>query len=348
MIFSEALYYPGTDIRDQGWLNSAALYWDTIQTIVPAPMDLPYSSEAVRAFAAEGIVRPLYIQPDTPEVVQTSVDLLGFLHTPEGERVLAESGHIRSAATYARRMGPELYDRVSSSILAAARGGVPEVAPGVINFYLTTLAGILSWNRRVALVDARGNYEPLANRVRRGIPSDVPSSSDPEQEIGEGLLADLKLRVLSISPETPVSKIVAFRNARRSELLFFRHAISDLAAKLDHEAQSLAAFKKYVRGLDTRGFELARDGLQAALNDHGIESYLSRLQTIVFCSSLRFPPAKEGQPMLGSWVQPLAVIIGGVMSVALDRAPYSLERKQALENNPYSYIFGAEAATEGE
>jgi hypothetical protein len=41
MPFTLALYYPWIDIRDESWLKSAALYWETIRTIVPESVDRP-------------------------------------------------------------------------------------------------------------------------------------------------------------------------------------------------------------------------------------------------------------------------------------------------------------------
>ena len=35
MMFSRALYYPTIDIKNGRWLKSAALFWDSIETIVP-------------------------------------------------------------------------------------------------------------------------------------------------------------------------------------------------------------------------------------------------------------------------------------------------------------------------
>jgi len=54
MLFENALYYPTIDIKDEAWLKSAVLLWDTISTIVPESEDEPYKNEWTRAFAQAG------------------------------------------------------------------------------------------------------------------------------------------------------------------------------------------------------------------------------------------------------------------------------------------------------
>lgn len=63
MLFENALYYPTIDIKDEAWLKSAVLLWDTISTIVPESEDEPYKNELTRAFAQAGIVSPHKVNP---------------------------------------------------------------------------------------------------------------------------------------------------------------------------------------------------------------------------------------------------------------------------------------------
>lgn len=51
MGFSKALYYPTIDIPEEGWLKSAILYWDEIQTIVPSSFQNPYSNRTTQSLA---------------------------------------------------------------------------------------------------------------------------------------------------------------------------------------------------------------------------------------------------------------------------------------------------------
>ncbi len=58
MSFMVALYYPWIDFRDEGWLKSAILYWDSMRTIVPASISHPYSSRTAHQLQEAGILPP--------------------------------------------------------------------------------------------------------------------------------------------------------------------------------------------------------------------------------------------------------------------------------------------------
>ncbi len=55
-----ALYYPHIDIHETGWLRSAMLFWDEIQTIVPTAIEEPYQEVDSKLCAEEGYLRPLH------------------------------------------------------------------------------------------------------------------------------------------------------------------------------------------------------------------------------------------------------------------------------------------------
>ena len=59
-MLGSALYYPHIDIRDTGWLRSAVLFWDEIQTIVPTAIQKPYRNPDTRICAEEGYLQPLH------------------------------------------------------------------------------------------------------------------------------------------------------------------------------------------------------------------------------------------------------------------------------------------------
>jgi hypothetical protein len=64
MSFTHALYYPWIDIRDQGWLKSATLYWERISTIVPVSIENPYQSAEARILQEEGILAPIGVNSE--------------------------------------------------------------------------------------------------------------------------------------------------------------------------------------------------------------------------------------------------------------------------------------------
>jgi hypothetical protein len=57
MAFTKALYYPRIQVPNEGWLKTAMLYWEGVQTIVPASMPEPYSGTSRVLFDA-GVLSP--------------------------------------------------------------------------------------------------------------------------------------------------------------------------------------------------------------------------------------------------------------------------------------------------
>lgn len=58
-MLGSALYYPHIDINDSTWLRSAILFWDSLQTIAPRAINLPYKNKDTEILWREGYLEPL-------------------------------------------------------------------------------------------------------------------------------------------------------------------------------------------------------------------------------------------------------------------------------------------------
>ena len=82
MMFSRALYYPTIDIKNGRWLKSAALFWDSIETIVPeSRANQPYENNTSRALFNNGILRPHIVNPWMDDVARLENDIREFVST---------------------------------------------------------------------------------------------------------------------------------------------------------------------------------------------------------------------------------------------------------------------------
>ena len=81
---SQALYYPWIDIRDEAWLKTSLLYWDTVRTIVPESIEAPYSSETGCALQEAGFLVPLRVHSSMEEIEELTGDALTYLTSSEG------------------------------------------------------------------------------------------------------------------------------------------------------------------------------------------------------------------------------------------------------------------------
>jgi hypothetical protein len=93
---AQALFYPWIDIRDESWLKTAVLYWDSVRTIVPESIDAPYSTETGSALESAGFLVPLRVQTGMEEIEDLTDDVMAYLGTAEGAELLfADSGGYR-------------------------------------------------------------------------------------------------------------------------------------------------------------------------------------------------------------------------------------------------------------
>ena len=88
MAFTRALYYPWIEIKNEGWLKNALLYWEQVQTIVPASIEQPYNTKTAREFFDEGLLTPYYVESSMREINELTDDVLKYLESPEGVEVL--------------------------------------------------------------------------------------------------------------------------------------------------------------------------------------------------------------------------------------------------------------------
>ena len=88
MAFTRALYYPTIDITNEKWLKTAILYWDEINTIVPSSINKPYQKRATRYLADEGIIKPLFVNPDMDLIDSLKDDVLKYINSNKGYQVL--------------------------------------------------------------------------------------------------------------------------------------------------------------------------------------------------------------------------------------------------------------------
>lgn len=352
MSFTHALYYPWIDIRDLDWLKSAALYWDRISTIVPRSIAAPYESIEAKALQEEGVLSPLRVEADMPEVRQASQDFETHAHRPEAMAVLLPPGVVMAEEDWEVResrehtflhpdkMDAELRSRLLQTRQAERAGRWLKVNRDAANCYMTILAGTLAQNRGLALLADEQRFEPLANLVRRGEAraAGVPGA----RRMGEAALAHLSLQVVNITPDMPVEKILKFRRDHRDELARFRQAIGTLASQLDDEFPSLQAFQQQVHDVYVNELEPASDDLKSSLRAAGIKSFVSSLKTAAFSTPLSFLPAAVLAPTLGPLAMPAALFAGAAFSITAQFITFRLDRQNLLRKNPYSYVLAAQ------
>lgn len=349
--FSHVLYYPNIEILDQGWLKSAVLYWDRISTIVPRSMGTPYQNGDSQALFAEGVLTPLRVDPDTPEVASASDDFVSFIGTPEAAAARLPRA-TRSGGEHGRRRGrwpvlhPEkLAHELQYSLIAEGqarhRGGRLEMHGDVVDCYMTILAGNLATSRGLALLAGNQLYEPLAGLARRGLSTESQSAETVSR--AQALLAQMALSVVGVARETKVHDILDFRRRHTSELGRFRAAIGDLAGVFADSHLTAEGLRQRVSDEYVNRVGPSVDDLRASLKSHSIRTIASALTT----GSIMSTPIAIASQLIdapGPYGAGIALVAGVGISVVSYLVHYRLDRQELLRASPYSYILAGEAA----
>lgn len=72
----QALFYPWTDIRDETWLKTSLLHWDSVRTIVPESIATPYSTETSRALELAGYLVPFRVHSGMQEIEELTGEVI--------------------------------------------------------------------------------------------------------------------------------------------------------------------------------------------------------------------------------------------------------------------------------
>jgi len=380
--FSNALYYPTIDIQDSDWLKTAALFWDSISTIVPASEREPYKSRDTQYLAAEDFLRPIIVDSNDEAVVGIERSVIeyinsleffnfciferdeffslrknnpswGFLHGDEGYiNHLYESGIYSEKLSYKlmhdlEQIYPEKMslglrnrlDRLGNSL--GRSHGRPDrylFEPAFAKFYMTLLANKICENRSLALVADNISAENLSNSFRfdNFRHYDDYYRRDGEINFEQGILLDLAINNLRISPDTDLESILRFKKEHRDELGSFRTQLAKLVQGIPENLTPEATYQT-ISDIYTNEFLPDYNRLTKALKGSRIQwlsDSLVKLSAVSF-SSISIPV------FLGA-TAPQALLAGAGCSLLASAISYNVSKREQLQKNPYSYLLKVE------
>lgn len=362
MAFTKSLYYPWIDIPDEAWLKSAALYWDTIQTIVPEALSRPYSTDTARRLQDQGILIPLRVRSDLREIEDLTQDVFIYLHSQEGMELLAGANrnHVylhpdklpnslrRLARMHPEKMSSEIrYMLEESGLSRPSRGGFLEVHDEFANFYMTLLATRLSESVGAGLVTSSSLPHRLSLRAKADSQmTDIMGS--PEQhgyehqlyrerrpvrrELAQGMLVELILEEIAVDPATPIERIIKYRKDDAPELGKFRAKVGGLTSSLPENAP-LQAMRQQVSDLYTNEVRPAIDDLKKSLTSGRIKWLTSGWMSLACIS------AGSSSILAGIGLATTnALLVGAGISLVGSGILYNVAKRDSLRANPYSYL----------
>lgn len=361
MAFTKALYYPHIEIPDQKWLKTAILYWDTIQTITPASIERPYTRPTDLELLEAGVLSPIHVYPDMAPIRRIAGRVLDYLESPEAARFLQDNGVDEYALLHPDKF-PEL-ERLANihpdklpfeinhqleRVVLGREDGWLQVHPGFASFYMTLLATELSTDVGAGLLTEMPSGDQLSTLARLDCPRPVGSlgitrrhDRDRFEErmpgpTAQAILAEMTLRRVAISGETPVSKILKFRDDHKDELGRFRTKLGDLTKSVEEDL-SVEALQQRIA--DTYSNEVVpavkelEDSLSASKIKWAIESFMK--------TSFLSVPAGSGLMLMGLSA-PHALLAAMGISITASTVLYNEQRREKLRQDPFTYLLAAE------
>lgn len=360
MMFSRALYYPTIDIKNERWLKSAALFWDSIETIVPeSRSDNPYRNNTTRAFYDSGILRPHIVNPWADDVAGLENDIRVFMKTKEGKRLLNKRFYISSVANKKmneretwedylnelnvrmRREYDDIYihaDKLPYTIQEELKNyrnpdGFILTTAEFLGYYMTLLANNVCRQDGLSLLTDKTMVNDLSNRILvEKIGAEIQKDQMDAQL--DTMLYKIVIDSIQIDPTTPVDKIIRFKRKYSDELGRFRMEMSQLT-NLERGGDTFRAISQQARNIYENGIMPSVNDLKKALDDSTIKCMVDNYYNYVISSAAPVAFTMIDMPI----TQTLPISAGLAVGYTIIGACQA--RRELMRNSPYTYLMKA-------
>jgi len=352
MFFENALYYPTIDIKDEAWLKSAVLLWDTISTIVPESEEEPYKNEWTRSLAQAEIVRPYKVNPNNVNFQGLGDEVRTYLNTPEGKRSFKPRvGKIGDYRNYselfrevqlsdviwreygdfkisAEKFGYGLQDVIKDFV---NDDGYVIASKAFMNFYMTSLANNICQQEdsKALLTDLTYTSDLTCTMM----------TNSPNQRIGkellkQGVMYKLLISGLRIDPMTPVDELIKFREDYKDERELFKYEIGELIQANNMEGLPPSEIMNQIGRIYRMKVVPSVNQLKKALDGRGVD-YLEDAGTNIMLTGISaLDPSGTG--LATFWWKALKDI---GLSIMKKKVTINKEKEKILLGSPYSYLY---------
>lgn len=362
--FSSALYYPHIDIQNERWLRNAALFWDTIRTIVPESHRGPYASAFARELSDEGVLVPVRVSSGMEEVNSLTDSVLDYLTDPAAAGVIFSTDTHPTRRIHPDKLSYQLREMVEihpEKLPALIRTqfdralndeGWYQVAPGFANFYMTLLASQLANRLGLGLVTESSAADHLAIAVRKGKPLGSLEDDFPRRrfghfdafgprralprEVAPGLLIDLMLKSVELPRGLSVKEILKFKTDHHEELALLRREVTRLTTDIPKDL-ALEALRQAVHDQYEAHVTPAMKSLRHSLQAQGWDAALNGFLKVSF-----FSAAPASAAIFAGIPGPVALIAGAGVSLTASAVLLANQRRRTKIENPYSYLLSLE------
>lgn len=341
MSYTEALYYPTIDIKDEEWLKNAILFWDKIHTIVPMSIDNPYNEVTSSALASNGVIEPIRVSCED-EVVNSlakkirtiSKKTIALEFFKQGRDI--ESNPYSDARSYYYIHHDKLPLVIQETLFKKNlidHDGWAKVSDNFADFYMTLLAASYAKRKHLSLLtDAKLNFD-LANSYTYGLERTKLSNNQQlllKNKVAEEMLFNLVIDGIKINPLTSVDDLLNFKE-RKDELGIFRHELSRLTGELNLDnVESFDELQGVISAVYINDFLPALSNLKRTLTENNI-SWIESAENFIasLFSSIQLTLTTNS---------PLCIMIGAGCSIVSTCVKSRFKRHSIYRKNPYSYL----------
>lgn len=325
-----AIYHPFIDLADSRLLRTCVLYWDEIRTIVPESMGDPYDSPASKEAFEAGVLRPRYVSPDAPEVIQTGEE---FLADAERSAIRGSANDAVKKLRLHRDKLPQLHpgklsEKVRQTLFATDTvdaDGFLRVTAGFGSAYMSRLATVIGEaNGTIPLTDSQSSHKVVVDRY-------VEEWETPSIHEAESKLAKLSIQAIQIHRDTPLHDVLTFREKHRDELERYRRAIRKLAREAG-AIRDRTQFERELGRIVNHEIQPSLEELKRKIKEQRLAFGLTALDMTQACL--------VGVAASGFGGVPLGTL-GAVVSLTI--AAYKTRRgiREAQRDNPLGYLLSA-------
>ena len=349
MAFTTGLYYPWIQIRDERWLATAVLYWETLRTIVPRGMPRPYRNKTSRELFDAGVLLPISVHSNDNEISGLADEVIAYLNSDAGAEMLVYRNAGRQDEIHVSKLPHRVQEvllhrdklpfvvRYELGRFTRRRGDWLTVSPDFGAFYMTLLASKLSERHGLGLLTSSMTADGLATKARAGATFAAATRDHPAARVlAEGTLAQLLIQTVSIAPDIPLKKLIRFRQKHADELGRLRSKIGELVSAIE-QPRSLAAIQQYANDLVTNEVQPALNDLRGALRGSRIKFLADTLLKTSFLSA-----APTSALVVAGLAVPTALAVGAAVSLVAAAALYAVDKQSTIRSNPFAYVLSLE------
>lgn len=346
-----ALYFPRIEVEDPGWLLGAVLFWDEIHTITPDLVQ-PYQSPLAVELNAEGALLPYRISPDSEATADVIDGVMDLLTSPELPALMRGGGSWIMSRLDRHEFVSR--DKIHSNLQHAIRelfGPEVEQGPnlklptGLAAAYMLSLATEVAANDEMDLVtDCPAEFR-AAETILRPVttsaghypwdiigPRQWRDRQAMHQEFASSCLSEAAVNWMRIDPDTPVKKVIRFRERRHDELQHLRDLLRDAARSVlrQEDPLSRAELQKRASSYVEEELRPALETAQRTLREAKVNFIPETIESVV-TSEL---PAAAAAMMGATW----ALVAAPIFALSIRGVRHLVKVKDARKQCPYQYL----------